>query len=389
VVSALRAAGGHAACVNAVNSNVVYFVADRNFLPLALANAGVLARQAPRDFDVVIFYEDGAPIPFPVPPGMEIIAQTLMHAVPDAAKGNAIFRKVNWAHLYAPFVLRGRYSRGLYCDADTSICGPIGRLFELDLGGALFAGTTDPLLYLPGRHFGHAAAIGVTNGRYANSGVLLIDIESWCGNDISALLVSYCGRYEATFVDQDFINGAFQDRWLEVSPRWNFLSILIAFGFDRMISPAIYHYVSPARPWNEDAPPFAAFHRRYFEDAMAAAGIPASFLDRFGRRLPLGRKLELAVTNRLHNMPGFLQRKRALYEAWAQQYRALYAYLETGLAEARFADVSQGLCTIDFSTARREPPTMHQTIYRHGRIVDPSLLNQSTLNQSFLDQRAG
>ena len=359
-----------------MNSNVVYFIADRNFLPLALANAGVLARQVQRNFDVVIFYEDSAPIPFQIPAGVEIISQALMRSVPEAAKGNAVFKRVSWAHLYAPYVLRGRYGRGLYCDADTSFFGPVGRIFELDLGGALFAATTDPLLYLPSRYSGHVATSGVTDGRYANSGVLLIDVEAWCENDITALMVSYCSRYEATFPDQDFISCAFQGRWLEVSPLWNFLSILVPFGFDRTIHPLIYHYVTPARPWNEDAPPFASFHRRYFEDAMAAVAGP-SFLDGFGRRLPLGRKLERAVTNRLYNTPGFLHRKCKQYESWAQQYRAMYAYLEAGLAEARFADVNQGLSRIDLATARREPPAMHQTVYRHGRIVDPSPLDWS------------
>jgi lipopolysaccharide biosynthesis glycosyltransferase len=350
-------------------TNVVYFIADRNFLPLALANAGVLARQIPRNFDVVIFYEDSAPIPFQVPPGVEIISQALMQAVPDAAKGNALFKKILWAHLYAPFVLRDRYRRGLCCDADTGFFGPISRVFELDLGGALFAATADPLCYLPGHYPGQVAASGVTNGRYANAGVLLIDIDAWCRNDITALLTAYCGRYDPMFVDQDFINCTFQGRWLEISPLWDFLSILVPFGFDRMISPMIYHYVSSARPWDDNAPPFAPVHRRYFEDAMAASGIPASFLGSFGRRLPLGRKLELAVTNRLYNMPGFLHRKRKRYESWAQQYRAFFAYLETGLAEARFADVNQGLSKIDLATAKREPPAMHQTVYRHGRIV--------------------
>jgi lipopolysaccharide biosynthesis glycosyltransferase len=359
-------------------ANVVYFVADRNFLPLALANAGVLARQVPRNFDVVIFYEDSAPIPFPVPPGVEIISRALMQAVPDAAKGNALFKKILWAHLYAPFVLRDRYRRGLCCDADTGFFGPISRLFELDLGGALFAATSDPLCYLPNHYSGQVAASGVTNGRYANAGVLLIDIEAWCRNDITALLTAYCGRYEPMFVDQDFINCTFQDRWLELSPLWDFLSILVPFGFDRMIGPAIYHYVSSARPWDENAPPFAPVHRRYFEDALAVIGVPASFLDSFGRHLPLGRKLELAVTNRLYNMPGFLDRKRKRYESWAQQYRAFCAYLETGLAEARFADVNQGLCKIDFSMVRREPPAMHQTGYRHGRIIgDPDRVDRS------------
>jgi len=349
-------------------TNVVYFVADRNFLPLALANAGVLARQVPRNFDVVIFYEDSAPIPFQIPAGVEVISQALMRSVPDAAKGTEIFKRVNWAYLYAPFVLRDRYRRGLCCDADTGFFGPVGRIFELDLQGSPLAGASDPMRYLPSCLSAQVEASGVRNGRYANAGVLLIDIEAWCRNDITALVTSYCSRYDTAFADQDFLNFTFQDSWLEISPRWNFLSILVPFGMDPIIDPLIYHYVTPARPWNEDAPPFASFHRRYFEDAMAAVAGP-SFLDGFGRRLPLGRKLELAVTNRLYNMPGFLHRKRKRYESWAQQYRAFYAYLETGLAEARFADVNQGLSKIDLATAKREAPAMHQTVYRHGRIV--------------------
>ena len=225
--------------VKAVNSNVVYFIADRNFLPLALANAGVLARQVQRNFDVVIFYEDSAPIPFQIPAGVEIISQALMRSVPDAAKGNAVFKRVSWAHLYAPVRAPGIVTgRGLYCDADTGVL----RARRSRYSNWISAGHCSRLrptrcCYLPGHYSGQVATSGVTDGRYANAGVLLIDVEAWCGNDITASddLVLRPVRRDIRLTRISSI-APFRTIGSKISPLWNFLSILVPFGFDRMIS---------------------------------------------------------------------------------------------------------------------------------------------------------
>jgi lipopolysaccharide biosynthesis glycosyltransferase len=351
-------------------ANVVFFVASRNFLPLALANAGVFARQHSRNFDGLIFYEDSDPIRFQIPAGVEIVTGALMPMVRDAAAGNASFEKVVWARLFAPYFLRGRYSRGLYCDADVSFFGPIDGLFGLDLCGAPIAAVTDCGIYQAayGVTRTHLAAAGVRNGRYANADVLLIDVPAWCNHDLGVGLVPYCTRYDPAMLDQDFINYTFQDSWLELSPRWNFMSNLLSFRVERAIRPAIYHYSGLNRPWNEDAFAFEPIHRRYLEDALAEIGAP-SFLNGFGRRLALGPKLKFAVKNLFYNTSLLSQRKRRPYLRWAKQYEAFYLDLERALADGRFADVTQGLSTIDLSAACQEPPPMEESVYCRGHIM--------------------
>jgi lipopolysaccharide biosynthesis glycosyltransferase len=349
-------------------TNVVYFIADRKFLPLALANAGVLARQAARNFDILIFYEDSEPIPFRVPAGVDVVTGALMPMVPDAAASNGLYPKIVWARVFAPYFLRGRYSRGLYGDADVSFFGPIDGLFELDLAGAPLAAVTDCIVHEPNERvvLAHIGAAGVRSGRYANSGVLLIDIPAWCSHDLSAALLAYCSSH-ASHLEQDFINYVFQDSWLELSPRWNFMANLIPFGIQHTLRPAIYHYITHRRPWNETDFPFEPIHRRYFEDAFAAIGAP-SFLEGFGRRSPLFRKLAFAIKNGVYNASLFSGKKRTKYVKWAKRYKAFYLNLESALAAGCFIDVKQGLSTIDLP-ACRESPRLQETVYCRGHII--------------------
>jgi lipopolysaccharide biosynthesis glycosyltransferase len=92
-------------------------------------------------------------------------------------------------------------ARLLYLDCDIVVNGDLGPLFAMDLKDCA------------------VAACGVP-GNF-NSGVLLIDVDRWRRENLTAKTLEWASTHGKALHDQEALNAIIQDRFLPLSPKWN------------------------------------------------------------------------------------------------------------------------------------------------------------------------
>ena len=168
--------------------------------------------------------------------------------------------------LFAPQVLPGTVKKALYLDCDTIVCQSIRPLYETGLGDALVGMVMEPTVY---REMKESIGLG-KDDPYYNSGVLLMDLDRWRGEDVLKKLLDFyksChGRLFAC--DQDTINGALKGRIKTLPVKYNYFTNYRYFRYSTLCtmcaayreigeeaylearrSPAIIHYLGDERPW--------------------------------------------------------------------------------------------------------------------------------------------
>ncbi|PXW69290.1 glycosyl transferase family 8 [Loktanella sp. PT4BL] len=184
----------------------------------------------------------------------DVLGEMLPPNLPGSKKWPAIV----YLRVFAPFFLQN-YDRVIYLDADVHCRHFDERIWSLELPSGLAAvhdlvvARSQPLgLTISRREW--LDSIGVASDRYFNSGVLVIDVRKWCQENFAAKLTDYFENYgsKVFMYDQDFLNYMFQDKWVELSPQWNFQAALFHFGFEDFFNPILYHYSQDRKPWFKD-----------------------------------------------------------------------------------------------------------------------------------------
>ena len=87
-----------------------------------------------------------------------------------------------------------------------------------------------------------------TNGRYFNSGVILLNLERWRKEQISRKILNFIENNDwLRFPDQDAMNYIVRGRWLELDERFNLQSCM----FGSASSPVVIHYTG-VKPWHQN-----------------------------------------------------------------------------------------------------------------------------------------
>jgi lipopolysaccharide biosynthesis glycosyltransferase len=174
--------------------------------------------------------------------------------------------------------------RVLYLDADTIILGSLSELLGTPLRDQPIAAVRDyhtPTISdkdgLPDWQ-----ELGLDAGLpFFNSGVLLVDLDRWEGENLERAAVTHARRYQAISCnDQHALNAAFAGRWHELPPIWNatrfwFKPERRAHPHGNILSDArIVHFVGPHKPWKHGADVPEAQLDRFFRalDGTALAG---------------------------------------------------------------------------------------------------------------------
>ncbi len=191
---------------------------------------------------------------------------------PDVMEGMHIMLARLFFARFAPET----YQKFMYIDADTQICQSLDPLFQYDLAPDRFLASRDPMVLLNdpctniGRqHRMHWADIGMLETDYANylnSGVIVANRESWdsIGRIAIELFKKTPDRYK--FRDQDVINLVGRDQVDIMSFRWNFPGLLMGRGYEEIIQPHVYHFMSDPRPWQGPFPPWGlSWHNPYLK----------------------------------------------------------------------------------------------------------------------------
>lgn len=144
----------------------------------------------------------------------------------------------------------------LYLDSDMVVVGPIGELWQTDLGDHVLGAVT-----IPGSNRCPFFDIPERYG-YFQSGVLLINLVKWRRDHIHDRLVDWIGVNGAKIVDadQDVLNACLYGQRLSLPFRWN---VIAPFYFDYhplgisdeeraavQRDARIIHYNGPSKPWH-------------------------------------------------------------------------------------------------------------------------------------------
>ena len=163
----------------------------------------------------------------------------------------------------------------LYLDCDTIVVQDISEIFQLEINDYALAATLDSFPYSnQHRNQLHMEA----DERTFCSGVMLVNLEYWRENNVTAGLLEYAKRHrrEVYLHDQDVLNYYFKKKWFLLPPKWNrYATSSKAFRccdyrfFDYReytLSPIIYHYASVnIKPWYKGLSPRKGYYVKYLE----------------------------------------------------------------------------------------------------------------------------
>ena len=172
-----------------------------------------------------------------------------------------------YSRIFIPELMSGDSGKVLYLDCDTLVAGSLADLFELDL--------RTPLALAPDAvHPAYKRVINLPPDKpYFNTGVALIDLESWRASTCTERLLEELQhpRGRNPLGDQDIIVRVLNDEITTLPIRWNFLSQY--FLLKKKGKPAIYHFSGHTlgRPWFT-----SSMHplRKVYQAAAAEAGLP-------------------------------------------------------------------------------------------------------------------
>ncbi len=154
--------------------------------------------------------------------------------------------------------------RVIYLDCDVLVFADLTTLWQTDLGPNIVGAVTN---------LGHQPTerLGIAEGEYFNSGVLLIDLHRWREEGLGKKVLSYMVNHneKLIFPDQDGLNCILKGRWQPLPLRWNaqpaiysmyhkkkFVSGISAADYHTAITnPGIMHFVGEDKPWH-----YMSFH---------------------------------------------------------------------------------------------------------------------------------
>ncbi|MDQ0349363.1 glycosyltransferase family 8 protein [Ancylobacter vacuolatus] len=128
-----------------------------------------------------------------------------------------------YARILMPLSLAQATGRLLYIDCDTLVNASLAPLADLPMQGFALAAVDDIAHQVPERHAKRNRDIGLPDAmRYFNSGVLLIDLETWRAQRLTERTLDFiASRPSLPMMDQDALNGALHGEWLPLDESWN------------------------------------------------------------------------------------------------------------------------------------------------------------------------
>lgn len=183
---------------------------------------------------------------------------------------NADFDTAGWSEIVLARLIMSRFlpksiNRVLYLDGDTIVRRNLTELWETNLDGCIIGAVREPTARVSQRR-----QLNITDMRYFNAGVLLIDIDAWKRNHVEQTLLKYCNEnWQNLFAnDQDAINGALATKIKELSPSYNYVNSFFYYPYSALVKmcepakyipldefedaisdPTIVHFLGEERPW--------------------------------------------------------------------------------------------------------------------------------------------
>ena len=156
-----------------------------------------------------------------------------------------ITQAMYYRYLFA-YMLPPEITRIIYMDADIICKGDILPLWQLNLQGKVLAAARD---YGEDRS---CDRIGLKNGRYFNSGVLLMDLTKWRQQKLTQKLFQWLEQVGGTKIlwgDQDALNGVIDGEFVELPKIFNCI-VINNTTLNEKLQAVIVHYIDYVKPWH-------------------------------------------------------------------------------------------------------------------------------------------
>jgi lipopolysaccharide biosynthesis glycosyltransferase len=157
-------------------------------------------------------------------------------------------------------------SKVLWLDADLLVMRDVGELWTLDMDGAAALAVQDLAIPYVSSPLGlrEWRALGLrADAPHFNSGVLVVDLETWRREEIGAKALHYLRsqRHSIAYYDQEALNAVLAGRWRAIDPRWNLIASLAGRRchpsshlpeevYRRAVQdPWIFHFAGDWKPW--------------------------------------------------------------------------------------------------------------------------------------------
>ena len=161
--------------------------------------------------------------------------------VPPGHITQAMYYRYLFAELLPPEI-----TKIIYLDADIICKGDILSLWQTDLQGKVLGAVRD---------WGEAKScdrIGLKNGRYFNSGVLLMNLTKWRQQKLTQQLFQWLEQVGGTKIlwgDQDALNGVIDGEFTELPKKYNGI-VINNTTLNENLELVIVHYIDYVKPWH-------------------------------------------------------------------------------------------------------------------------------------------
>lgn len=235
-------------------------------MPLAVMLRTIDSAHEPGGVAVTVIH-DGLPATDRerVAEGLSGLELTWLHAPLEKLQGArypTILTRASLFRLLLPELLPA-LDRVIYVDIDTLVIDTLRPLWDLDLTGWQAAAVRDagnPFVAGPGGPDWRALGLN-PDDPYLNSGLLVVALDAWRSDEVSARALDMLRKDTFQWGDQDALNVTLRGRWKELPRRWNLQTkdaqgagiawALWREDVERAVAhPAVIHYTEHLKPWH-------------------------------------------------------------------------------------------------------------------------------------------
>ena len=174
-------------------------------------------------------------------------------------------KKLHYADImmYARFLLPSMLpdlDKVIYLDCDLVVNGDLKDLWDFDVNGVAVAMAPDHLY----KDATTLERLKMTNGEYLNSGVIVMNLEYWRKHNVQNRVLSFIEENGTNLIyfDQDALNVTLQNERRKLPIKYDCTPYHLLRNLDNFpseiheeirkarITPTIFHYMGPTKPWS-------------------------------------------------------------------------------------------------------------------------------------------
>jgi lipopolysaccharide biosynthesis glycosyltransferase len=135
----------------------------------------------------------------------------------------------------------------LYLDSDLVVNASLVELYNYDISDYVVAAYCGE-----GKAIDTKKRIGMNGDYYFNSGVMLINLETWRNLNVGEKCIEFIRDYPeiAILLDQDALNKVIDGRCLQIDKKWNSLVNLYSGTSQANEESLVIHFIGSLKPWH-------------------------------------------------------------------------------------------------------------------------------------------